>query len=965
MEENKFDKVLNALKQNQNNILLAGAAVGATALGYYGLKQMVSHTSLNENKQLKDEYFSESQVQPLYASEALIREKMLSNVSYELALNLEEKNSKTFSGRVKISFMVAEQANKDDIDKLFLDFHGKSVSDMHINEKTIPFTSIKFSKHRLMIPVDTLNINKMNHITLKFKNTYVDNSAGLHKYVDPVDKEVYIFSNLEPYYCNRWFPCFDQPSLRASLKLTVISPEQLWQVVSNGKKTQTLPLSNQSGLQLLEDLGCEEFSTYYDAGARTQALVHNFEETPHIGTYVFGLFCGRFKCFIDNEIENVPMRIFVSQSKSHYLNAKELFRTIQAGLTYFEDFFGIKFPFSKYDQIFCPDLRVLGMENVGAVALNENEFLVPHEEMTENKRFTLAFTALKELAHMWFGNLVGMKWWSDLWLKQSFAVYMAASCMIESKEFESYANTDQIFVKLLFNAVNSDIKSTTHPIQAPVKHTIDAENVFDSISFDKGASYIKMMNNFVGRDAFKFGLKEYFAKYKFQNTELKDFINCLQMGSARTGSNQEIRLWAHNWLTKSGINQVIPVIEKNLDKGTYTLSIKQTSSQFGDPILKEQIIDIALYDNNGNERIIKNIRLRQMEITPNVLEGRLDEFPAAILLNANNKGYCRVILDHQSQQFFLNNLSMIQSKVNRGYIWKKLFDQVRNKLLQPQDYLECLFTHFLNEDSEVMIPMILAETNHILNLYFTHFERKHLQLRYQKCLINKMSETTSLSQKSLLATAVLDDTICVERDYDLILSWLDLGRIVNAQNNSVACILSSSHRYQILRHIQKSHKMTELEKERRMNYELMQGGNVLNESQLNHKIILDAVLPYPSNKEKLWNEYVNGNMNMKELKLSTKYFYDHDDEAICLQYGNKFFDVIEKIFADRYRDYAEIFFKNLSPSFLGREAYLDNLIKILERATKTDNTHFINLLKEEIELLEEIIEIRSLQKVTI
>lgn len=155
------------------------------------------------------------------------------------------------------------------------------------------------------------------------------------------------------------------------------------------------------------------------------------------------------------------------------------------------------------------------MENAGSVALNESLFLGHPEQLTEDVKFTLAFVALKELAHQWFGNLVGMKWWNELWLKDSLAAYMAGICLSETNQFPDYKFSDQIFMKFLFSAVSSDIRSTTHPISGSIKHTIDAENSFDCISYEKGASFIKMLNNFIGREAFKLGLKEYFAKYKY------------------------------------------------------------------------------------------------------------------------------------------------------------------------------------------------------------------------------------------------------------------------------------------------------------------------------------------------------------------------------------------------------------------------------------------------------------------
>jgi len=184
------------------------------------------------------------------------------------------------------------------------------------------------------------------------------------------------------------------------------------------------------------------------------------------------------------------------------------------------------------------------MENVGAVTFDESAFLLPHDEVTEYKKFRLAYIALHELSHMWFGNLVTMKWWSDLWLKESFADFMAVTCLMESPELEMYKNPELLFVRFTHFALSSDIKSTTHPVFTTVNHTIDAAIAFDNICYEKGACWIKLSNHFIGRDAFMAGCREYFSRFKYQNTELKDFIDCLQIGLSRVGSNFSLKEWA-------------------------------------------------------------------------------------------------------------------------------------------------------------------------------------------------------------------------------------------------------------------------------------------------------------------------------------------------------------------------------------------------------------------------------------
>ena len=233
--ESTVEKLKDFVKDNQTNILIAGAVAGTAALGYYGVKKALHQKEKsNDLRDVYDEHFT-TQNLPLFAAEAALRERVLSNVAYDLVVSLS--SGERFSGRVRVSFMVSEAATQEDRSKLFIDFHGELVSELRINDTLVPWSSINFNNHRIFLGSDLILPNQINHVVIKFTNTFVNNSAGLHRYIDPKDNEAYVFSHLEPFFCHRWFPCFDQPSLRAPFRLSVISPDTHWQVISNGKKT--------------------------------------------------------------------------------------------------------------------------------------------------------------------------------------------------------------------------------------------------------------------------------------------------------------------------------------------------------------------------------------------------------------------------------------------------------------------------------------------------------------------------------------------------------------------------------------------------------------------------------------------------------------------------------------------------------------------------------------------------------
>jgi aminopeptidase N len=287
-----------------------------------------------------------------------------------------------------------------------------------------------------------------------------------------------------------------------------------------------------------------------------------FEDSDAISTYIYGMDAGPFTYVKnDQEFEHVPLGIGIRKSKIKYLDAREFFRIMEGAIRFYIDFFGTPFPFKKYDNIFVPEFRIRGMENVGMINMTDKYFK-PKVEVSTSIRFEYLKVLVHELAHMWFGNLVTMKWWNDLWLKESFADYCAGTCLISMapKFKKSYLNPDQSFLHFQTEAIKEDTLPTTHPVQVQVRDTNEAANVFDKICYRKGACFIRQIAYYIGEDVLKTGMKLYFSKYKMANTEFSDFMNCFQ--EAAKGSNVELDLmqWLNTWLQTSGINTLTPEV---------------------------------------------------------------------------------------------------------------------------------------------------------------------------------------------------------------------------------------------------------------------------------------------------------------------------------------------------------------------------------------------------------------------
>ena len=304
-----------------------------------------------------------------------------------------------------------------------------------------------------------------------------------------------------------------------------------------------------------------------------------FNQTPSIATYLYAIVAGPYANIESNVTGLPPMKIYYRQSLSSDKPSDEMFKVTQAGMRYYQDLFGIPYQFTKYDQVFVPEFQAGAMENVGCVTFSE-KFLFKGEEKTLDKRMNAMITVLHELAHMWFGNLVTMKWWSDLWLNESFATYISYMAMDQIPELSYFKDEWTDFLSRKIKAINEDQRNTTHPIFVNVKNLGDAESVFDGISYGKGASFLKQLYKVLGHETFKTGLKNYFEKFKWKNTELSDFVNTLDqaynMSPHKTmGKDFNFKSWCDQWLRSSGVNILEPIVEYGENDEILKLSVKQ------------------------------------------------------------------------------------------------------------------------------------------------------------------------------------------------------------------------------------------------------------------------------------------------------------------------------------------------------------------------------------------------------
>ena len=431
--------------------------------------------------------------------------------------------------------------------------------------------------------------------------------------LDPVDNEVYLYSHFETQTAQKVYACFDQPDLKSAYTWHVTAPPH-WKVFSNA------PIDR-----------VEE--------TKDGQVVH-FAESVRMSTYVTAICAGPYHEVRETH-DGIDLGLLVRQSMAPYLDADELFLLTKQGLDFFHEHFGVRYPLPKYDQLFVPEFNLGAMENFGCVTVSEQRYIY-RSPATDSEYEHRAKDVLHELAHMWFGNLVTMRWWDDLWLKESFAEWAAHWASAEATRFTD-AWTTFLSVRKCW-AYSQDQLSGTHPVYDEIEDAAAAGVNFDGITYYKGASVIKHLVAYVGIDAFVQGLRRYFTKHAWGNATFGDLIAELSAASGR-----ELTEYARQWLSTAQLNTLRPIVEIAPD-GTYASVSVEQAAPASHPTLRRHRIGVGLYDLAG---IAAGDAGRSATSTssasgPNSTELNGVKAADVLLLNDEDHTYTKLRLDRRS-----------------------------------------------------------------------------------------------------------------------------------------------------------------------------------------------------------------------------------------------------------------------------------------------------------------------------
>ncbi|HEY0636139.1 MAG TPA: aminopeptidase N [Pseudonocardiaceae bacterium] len=513
---------------------------------------------------------------------------------------------------------------------------------------------------------------------------YTITGEGLHRFVDPLDGGVYLYTQFETADAKRMFACFDQPDLKARYLLSVTAPAD-WKVIGN------------SAVARVED-------------APGGAVRHTFTRTEIMSTYIVALVAGPYAEWRDSH-DGIPLGLYCRASLARHLDADRLFTETKQGFDFFHQAFGVRYPFGKYDQCFVPEFNAGAMENAGCVTFLED--FVFRSRVTRYLYERRAETVLHEMAHMWFGDLVTMRWWDDLWLNESFATWASVLAQAGATEYvhawTTFANVEKSW------AYRQDQLPSTHPIACEINDLRDVEVNFDGITYAKGASVLKQLVAYVGLDNFLAGLKLYFDKHAWGNATLADLLGALEDASGRN-----LTLWAAQWLQTTGLNVLRPRFEVD-DEGRFTVfEVLQGGARPGAGELRDHRLAIGVYDDDPETgRLVRRHRV-ELDVT-----GARTEVPELVgvprgklvLVNDDDLTYCTMRLDPASLTTLIDRIGEIDDPLPRTLCWSAAWEMTREAELKARDFVSIVVSGVDAETEVGVVQRLLLQAQTSLSSY--------------------------------------------------------------------------------------------------------------------------------------------------------------------------------------------------------------------------------------------------------
>src|SRR5262245_13677417 len=629
----------------------------------------------------------------------------ISDLRYRLSFGLVPGATR-IKGREEISLRLNGAADPVILDFRDLDDQGRvvegAVGDVTVNGSVVD--DMRQTGGHIVLPARHFKSGE-NTIAMNFETAAAAANRPIIRYQDRDDGSEYVYTLFVPMDASMAFPCFDQPDLKARFTLTTDVPRS-WTVVSN-----TQPFLK-------------------DSNARTTGWV--FHETQPISAYLFAFAAGPFK-EIAGEGGSVPLRLLVRQSKLQRAKEEwpEVERLTTEGLKRMTEFFGQPFPFKKYDQVLIPGFAYGGMEHAGATFLREDSVLfrtVP----TKNDKLSRASLVLHELAHQWFGDLVTMRWFDDLWLKEGFANFMASHAMAAMEQYggpEGAAIWKRFYQTHKPPAYAIDSTRGTTPIYQEVPNLKDAKSAYGAIVYQKAPSLLRALTFVIGEEKFRDGVRLFLKEHAYANAEWSDLI-----GAFERVSKQKLQSWADAWVKRRGMPQVDVELKCGQRGLIDSLEIRQRDVLDEGGLWPVKTRLLLAYDGAEPERITAQFDGKQSAIREAV--GK--KCPAFVFANDGDFGYGRFMLDTKSRDAVISRIGGIGDPFLRTMLWGALWDAVREAEMNPRDYIALVLKALPNEADLELTQSLLDRATRAFERYLSKSEQTAIAPQIESLCLDRM-----------------------------------------------------------------------------------------------------------------------------------------------------------------------------------------------------------------------------------
>ncbi|WP_314225656.1 aminopeptidase N [Streptomyces zaehneri] len=803
----------------------------------------------------------------LTREEAQQRAKLLTVDSYEIDLDLSgAQEGGTYRSVTTVRFDVAEGDAES-----FIDLVAPTLHEVTLNGDALDAAGL-FKDSRIALPG---LLQGRNVLRVVADCAYTNTGEGLHRFVDPVDEQAYLYTQFEVPDARRVFASFEQPDLKATFRFTVKAPTG-WTVISNSPTPE--PKDD----------------------------VWAFEPTPRISSYITALIVGPYHSVhsvYEKDGQSVPLGIYCRPSLAEHLDSDAIFEVTRQGFEWFQEKFDYAYPFKKYDQLFVPEFNAGAMENAGAVTIRDQ--YVFRSKVTDAAYELRAETILHELAHMWFGDLVTMEWWNDLWLNESFATYTSIACQAYHPQsrwphsWTTFANSMKTW------AYRQDQLPSTHPIMAEIRDLDDVLVNFDGITYAKGASVLKQLVAYVGMDEFFAGVQAYFKRHAYGNTRLSDLLGALEETSGR-----DLGTWSQKWLQTAGINILRPEIETDAEGVVTSFAIRQEAPALpagakGEPTLRPHRIAVGLYGlDEDSGKLVRDDRVEldidgELTAVPQLVGKRR---PDVVLLNDDDLSYAKVRLDEQSLAFVTEHLGDFESSLPRALCWASAWDMTRDGELPTRDYLSLVLSGIGKESDIGVVQSLHRQVKLAIDLYAAPATREALLNRWTDATLAHLRSSAAGSDHQLAWARAFAATARTPEQIDLLESLLDGGQTIEGLAVDTELRWAFVQRLVAVGTFDEADIAAEYERDKTAAGE-------------RHAATARAARPTPEAKAEAWASVVDSDELPNAVQEAViGGFVQTDQRELLAPYTDRYFEVVKSVWDSRSHEIAQQIAVGLYPA---------------------------------------------------